>query len=173
MDEFIFETARLELIPFSILDSKDFHQINTDAYVRKYMWDDEIIPISLADEIMQKNNQFFSEKGFGIWKIISKKSKKLMGYTGLWYFFDEPQPQLIYALLQNFTGEGFATEAAISIVDYAFNKLNFNYLIVATDEPHLASQKVAKRLGFKFIEKRIENDKPTLFFRTEKKDFLG
>lgn len=92
-----------------------------------------------------------------------------MGYAGLWYFFEEPQPQLIYALLEQFTRRGYAREAGTSIIQYAFEKLGFEYLTAATDEPHNASKKVMLSLGMEFVEKRIENNKPTLFYRIENK----
>ncbi|MEM9984362.1 MAG: GNAT family N-acetyltransferase, partial [Bacteroidota bacterium] len=105
---------------------------------------------------------------FGIWKVNLKETDELIGYTGLWYFFDEQQPQLIYALLKQFTKQGYALEFSKVIIEYSFKTLDFEYLIAATDESHLESQKVAKRLGMKFHEKRIEDDKPTLFFKIEK-----
>ena len=35
-----------------------------------------------------------------------------IGMVGLWEFFDEPQPQLLYALLPEHTGKGIADEAS-------------------------------------------------------------
>lgn len=96
-----------------------------------------------------------------------KETKELIGYTGLWYFFNEDQPQLIYALLKQFSKRGYAHEFSKAIIRYSFENLGFKYLTAATDEHHLESQKVAKGLGMKFQEKRIENDKPTLSFSIE------
>lgn len=165
----IIETSRLQLLPFTSSDTTIFHKLNVDPFIRKYLWDDELISEQLAKEVMAENTRLFSEKHYGLWKIIFKEREKLMGYTGLWFFFAELQPQLIYAILEKYTGLGFATEAAKAIIEYSFQKLDFNYLIAATDEPHLASQHVAKRLGMRFVEKRIEHEKPTLFYRIEKK----
>ena len=163
----VFKSERLRLVPFTKDDGELFHQLNTDPFIRKFMWDDDVIPASLADEILEKNETCFKENRYGLWKILSIEENKIIGYTGLWYFFNEPQPQLIYALLAPFTRKGFATEAAKMITDYAFSTLKFKYLIAATDEPHLASQRVAERLGMQYVEKRMENGKPTLFYRIE------
>ena len=161
-------TERLNLTPFQKEDYELFHQINTEPYVREFMWDGEKIPLNTSKEIMQINNGHFEKDNFGVWKVTLKETNEIIGYTGLWYFFDEPQPQLIYALSEQFTKKGYALECSKSIIQYAFDKLGFQYLIAATDEPHLASQKVAKKLGMRFFEKRIENGKPTLFFKIEK-----
>lgn len=163
----IFETKRLRLIPFGPGDVHLFHQLNTDPFVRKYMWDDEIIPWEAAEEVIQKNEAYFKEEAYGIWKIALRETGQIIGYTGLWFFFKEAQPQLIYALLEAFTGRGLAQEAARVIVDYSF-QLGFDYLIAATDPPNIPSQKVAEQLGMHFFEERIEHAKPTLFYRIEK-----
>lgn len=161
-------TERLVLTPFRYDDYDLFYQLNIDPYIKRFMWDDESIPIDTAKEIMQKNESHFEKDNFGIWKVMLKETDELIGYTGLWYFFNEQQPQLIYALLKPFTKKGYALESSKAIIEYSFHALDFKYIIAATDEPHLESQKVAKGLGMKFHEKRIENDKPTLFFRLEK-----
>ncbi|MEM1135480.1 MAG: GNAT family N-acetyltransferase, partial [Bacteroidota bacterium] len=157
-------TERLILSPFTVEDAELFHRLNNDAYIRKYMWDDESIDKATAKEIIQRNDKSFKANKYGIWKIQQKGNRKVIGYVGLWFFFDEPQPQLIYALLQPYTKKGYASEASIAIIEYTFENLGFEYLIAATDESHLESQKVAERLGMTFVEKRIENHKPTLFF---------
>lgn len=162
------ETKRLQLSPSIPEDSKVFQLLNGDAFIRKYLWDNEMIDAMIADDIMEQNIRHFEDDQFGLWKIHLKGRDTLIGYVGLWYSFNEPQPQLLYALLKPFTEKGYATEASSAIVDYAFKELGLKYLVAATDEPHVASQKVAKRLGMSFMEKRIENKKPIVFFKLEK-----
>ena len=167
MKHLIFCSERLQLTPFNSDDVQQFYDLNTDTFIRKFMWDDEVISLDTAQEIIIQNEKHFEESQFGIWKIALLATKDVVGYTGLWYFFDEPQPQLIYALLEPYTGQGLATEAAQLIIEYVFKSLEFSYLIAATDEPHQASQKVAERLGMDYLEKRIENKKPTIFYKLE------
>ena len=158
---------RLRLIPFEQADSKIFHSINTCPFVRKYLWDDEVISLELTSDILAKNDLHFSADKYGLWKIVLKENQEVAGYAGLWFFFDEGQPQLLYALKQQYTGSGFASEAAKLVIDYAFTKLGFGYLIASTDKPNVASQKVAERLGMEMIEEREVEGKITLFFSTQ------
>ncbi len=162
-------TKRLRLTPFQVEDLDLFHQINTDPFVREFLWDNSVIDQETVREILKINQNQFELSQSGLWKINRIDQPEVIGYTGLWNFFDEPQPQLIYALLPGFSKQGYATEAAQTIIEYAFDQLGFTYLIAATDEPHLASQKVAKRLGMSFEERRVEDGKLTLFYRIEKK----
>ncbi|MEM9670962.1 MAG: GNAT family N-acetyltransferase [Cyclobacteriaceae bacterium] len=161
-------TSRLRLIPFSQSDQDLLHQTFTDLFVRKFLWDDEIIPESQTREILEQNEQHFQNDHWGLWKIAQKTDEVYIGFAGLWYFFEEDQPQLLYGLLPTATGQGYATEASRAIVHYAFQELGFSYLIASCDVPHTASRKVAERLGMQFVEERTEQDKPTAFYRLEK-----
>ncbi len=164
----VLTTTRLSLVPSGTEDQSIFQELNTDPFICKYMWDGRPIDMDTAKEVISANKKLFDDYGYGIWKVFLRSNQELIGYTGLWYFFDEPQPQLIYALLESHTNQGLATEAAKAIIDHAFSNLGFDYLIAATDKPHTASQKVATRLGMKFVEERLENEKPTLFYRIDK-----
>lgn len=161
-------SPRLILSPFLLEDKDAFLAINTHPFVRKYLWDDEIISKELALDILEQNaTQFTSEKS-GLWKINRKTDNTIIGYTGLWYFFDEPQPQLLYALLPEYTSQGYIYEAANVITEYAFEVLNFDYLVAACDMPNVASQKVAIKLGMQPSKTLGMDGKPTLFFVLKK-----
>ncbi len=168
MEDFKLSTARLQLLPYILEESEEFQRLNNDSFIRKYLWDDEPIDAMTADDIMEQNLRHFEENQYGLWKIQLRNTKKTIGYVGLWHFFEEPQPQLIYALLKRYTKKGYATEASQVIIRYAIDQLGFEYLTAATDEPHLDSQRVAQRLGMSFVEKRIENNRPTLFYKIKK-----
>ncbi|MEO1049859.1 MAG: GNAT family N-acetyltransferase [Bacteroidota bacterium] len=163
------ETERLLLVPLSEPDTDQLHEIFIDPFVRKYLWDDEVIAFDTTKEILHQNNEHFSNDGWGLWKLIRKEDNKTIGFAGLWIFFDENQPQLLYGLLPGFAAKGYATEASTAVIEYAFKKLSFPYLIAAMDEPHGDSIKVAERLNMHLVEKRIEDNKPTLFYRLDNK----
>ncbi|MEM9986416.1 MAG: GNAT family N-acetyltransferase, partial [Bacteroidota bacterium] len=135
-----------------------------NPFVRKYLWDDGIIGLDIAKDILRQNLLLFQQKDFGLWGIYLTGQQELIGYVGLWFFFAEPQPQLMYALNEDFIGQGIATEAAKRIIDYAFEELNFFYLLATTDAPHLASQRVAMRLGMELKEKKLVEGKETWFY---------
>src|SRR5688572_27985405 len=148
------KTGRVTLIPLGKHDFKIFQEINTNAYVRKYLWDDEIISAEVLQQVMDGIEFHFKNDGWGLWKIITHKSETVIGYAGLWRFFDEYQPQLLYVLLPEFIGKGYATEVANKNITYAFDELNFSQLIATIDKANVSSVKVCERLGFEFIEER-------------------
>ncbi len=166
----IIETERVILNPFTSLDLEIFHQTNTHPFVRKYLWDDRSISRDTSKEILRKTEQYFITEKWGLWKLIRKEDEAYMGYSGLWYFFEELQPQLIYALLPEFTGQGYATEAAKAVIKYAFDELQFKYLVASTDPPNESSKKVCERLEMEFLENRTIDGKSTTFYELINKD---
>ncbi len=163
----VLETARLTLIPFDLSDVVLLHQTLTDPFVRKYLMDDETISEQKAKEFIEINEQTFGERDFGLWKVIVKEDNNYAGFAGLWFFFGEAQPQLLYGLLPRNTKRGYATEAAKAVVDYAFTTLKFHYLIAALDTPNDNSRNVCERLGMKEWEEKEINGKSTTFYRLD------
>ena len=45
-------------------------------------------------EIIEQSQRHFKEDRFGLWLIGRKGASEAIGFVGLWYFFDEAQPQL-------------------------------------------------------------------------------
>lgn len=144
------------------------HSIFTDESVRKYLWDDLVISEQEVEDILKVNDLLQAKRELGLWKVCRKEDQKVLGFTGLWFFFDEPQPQLLYGLLPAYWGNGYATEAAAVIIQHAFEQLNFTYVHAATDPPNAASNEVARRLGMTLSDTKIMEGKPTMFWRIER-----
>ncbi len=164
MTQFILNTDRLHLSPFSIKQHASLHQLFTHPFIREFLWDDVIISPQETRKILEQNEQFFNKYSWGLWQLKLEHAAPPIGFVGLWPFFEQPQPQLLYGLLPDYTGQGLATEAAKKILAYAAKQLDFKFLTAATDIPNLASQKVLERIGMKKTEERIESGKATYFF---------
>jgi [ribosomal protein S5]-alanine N-acetyltransferase len=162
------ESQRLFLKPILPSQLQTLHDIFIDPYVRKYLCDDRIFPLQQVEEMLTESQKLFKEKKFGLWFIETKAEQKIIGFAGLWYFFAEKQPQLVYALLPEATKKGYATEASTRLLEYCFNELGYQYLLASCDKPNIESQKVAERLGMKEVEERIIDDNPILFFKIER-----
>ncbi|MCG8492943.1 MAG: GNAT family N-acetyltransferase [Sneathiellales bacterium] len=161
----ILQSDRVQLVPLSNADLKDFHETNTNPFVRKYLWDDEVIPAATSAEILNDVQSKFEQERWGLWKILDLAEGHYLGYAGLWQFFGGRQPQLLYALLPENTGQGYATEASRAVIDYAFKILDFEDLIAAVDAPNTASVEVCRRLEMTLDEEKEIEGKPTFFFK--------
>lgn len=162
------KTNRLFLVPLVISDLELFHTINTNPFVQQYLWDNETIPKELSKQILEISLSEYANKTGGLWKINEIDSNTCVGYIGFWKFFEEKQSQLLYALLPNYTGKGYATEAAKKVIEYAFDQLNFNYLVASMDSPNVKSKRVCERLEMQLIEEKDVEDKPTAFYQINK-----
>ena len=91
----ILETERLILTQIVESDLNTLHKIFTDPYVRRYLCDGQIWSLDPVEEMLEQNTKLFEEKQFGLWFIENKSDREIIGFVGLWYFFDEPQPQLV------------------------------------------------------------------------------
>lgn len=125
--------------------------------------------------MLHQSMKHFEEEGFGLWLIeldsVEPQNPKVVGFVGLWYFFDEPQPQLLYALLPKALKQGYASEAANKILAYCFDELGYDYVVASCDRPNLNSQKVAQRLRMHKVEERIIHQNPVVFFRIDQASF--
>jgi ribosomal-protein-alanine N-acetyltransferase len=150
-------------------DFSSLATIVTNEYVRMYLFDDEVLePLQITD-ILYRSINSFQEKGYGLWLIRYNDSEVRIGMVGLWEFFDEPQPQLLFALLPEHTGKGIAVEASRAILHYCFDTLGFNYLNTSCDTPNISSHKVATRLGMVKTKEDEVNAKPITFYRIANK----
>lgn len=159
------ETERLVLNPILANQLDTLHQILIDPFVRRYLCDDKVLSLQEVEEMLTQSSKQFEAERSGLWLIETKQKPEVIGVAGLWYFFDEPQPQLLYALLPKATKQGYATEAARRLLDYAYTELGYSDLIASCDPPNLASQRVAERLGMRQVETRVEQGLPTVFFK--------
>jgi [ribosomal protein S5]-alanine N-acetyltransferase len=164
---FELETQRLRLKPILAIDSIALHKIFIDPYVRKYLCDDLVWPLEQVEEMSLESQNLFDTQKLGLWLIETNDAEDIIGFAGLWYFFEEEQPQLVYALLPVATKKGYATEAALKIIEYCFNELGYRYILVSCDRPNLESIKLAQRLGMYEVEQQTIDEKPIVFFRLE------
>jgi len=90
--------------------------------------------------------------GTGFWAIIGKQTQELIGGILLKKLYDiNENPTFNYEIgwhiHQESSGEGYATEAALKIINYGFHTLNLPALIAIIDPKNTASLKVAQKLG--------------------------
>ena len=161
----------MTLAPVVPEETRELHQLWIMPEVRQFLWDDEVIPICQTKEIIKASQQQFQSEKSGLWLMRSNQNQELIGFCGLWYFFDEPQAQLLFGLDPGYFGYGYATEGANCLVDYAFNQLRYHYLIASCDTPHTASIKVMERLGMIKESESFRNELPTAFYKLDNKYF--
>jgi ribosomal-protein-alanine N-acetyltransferase len=127
-----------------------FHALAIDEHIRRYLIDGEIVDLAWCDEQRAASDALFAERSVGIWLAAPVATPdEPLGFCGFIRFPETgPEPQLLYALLPAFTGQGYATEMASALVDYVRAHTSAREIISAVDEPNIASCRVLEKLGF-------------------------
>jgi RimJ/RimL family protein N-acetyltransferase len=86
-------------------------------------------------------------RGFGRWALVEKSSGDWVGIAGLWFPEGFPEQELGWDLAEAATGKGYATEAGLAALAYAYEVLGWDTLISLVADGNDASAAVAQRLG--------------------------
>ena len=85
--------------------------------------------------------------GFGMFCVLEKATGAMIGRVGPQYPFGWPGREVGWGFLSSSWGQGFALEAAIVCMDYAFDVLGWDSAHHVIDPANAASIKLAQRLG--------------------------
>ena len=99
--------------------------------------------------------------GFGPYAVVEKRSQNVIGYCGLFFFPDvggQPDVEVGYRLARSAWGQGYATEAAGAVRDFAFATLGIQRLIAIIDPSNIASIHVAEKIGMHYEKEVMLND---------------
>ncbi|WP_339839659.1 GNAT family N-acetyltransferase [uncultured Flavobacterium sp.] len=92
------------------------------------------------------------------WAVTEKDNDKCIGIMG--FFRTQPEnyrTELGYMILPEHHNKGYVTEAVKTILNYAFNELDFNSIKATIDPENIASEKVLQKNGFIKEGHLIEN----------------
>ena len=146
-------SERLQYEPVEPANLDAFHGLVQDEHVRRYLMDGNIFPREWTEERIRDSQALFKQRGIGIWLVYEKTTEELAGFCG---FLDipsiHPEPQLVYAMFEQFSGRGYATEMARTAIAQARLQPSFAEIIASVDEVNTASLRVLEKLGFERIE---------------------
>ncbi|MFC2027030.1 GNAT family N-acetyltransferase [Chloroflexota bacterium] len=99
-----------------------------------------------------------------LWPVVEKVTGQIIGHCGI---IDkdtegESEYEIIYVLAKSAWGKGLATEAAISIRDYAFRQLGLNRIIALIDPNNPNSERVAIKTGLRYEKDTVRPNGKTM-----------
>jgi RimJ/RimL family protein N-acetyltransferase len=86
-------------------------------------------------------------RGFGMFSMILRDTGEWIGRTGPWNPEGWPGTEVGWGVLGEYAGKGYAREAAIASMDYAFDVLGWEQVIHTINPENFASIALAERLG--------------------------
>ena len=183
----VLETDRLVVRPFTMDDLAAIHHIldvelaaaggapaNPDAFDERQRW---LAWTVMSYEELAKLHQ----PPYGDRAIVLKDAGRLIGACGLapsldafgqlpafqaadadlWRGYTSPEVGLYYAVSPTYQRQGYATEAARALIDYAFTQLRLRRIVATTTYDNAASMAVMRRLSMR-IERNPYPDPPWL-----------
>jgi len=157
-------TQRLELLPCGFDDLAALHGLWTDPDVRRWLWDDVVIPRERAAQVIEESLGSFDAHGFGIWVVREAAGEEPLGFAGLRFVEGCDEIELLYGLAPARWGAGLATEAARAVLCHALEALKLERIAGRVDTPNRASVRVLERLGMQPEGERLVDGRPTLHF---------
>lgn len=144
-------SERLRYHPVEPANLDAFHSLVQDKHVRRYMMDGNVFPREWSAERIRQSQALFERCGVGTWLAYDKNTNELVGFCGFENSPVRPDPQLMYAMFERFTGRGFATEMARASIEQARTQPGFAEIVADVDETNAASVRVLEKLGFERI----------------------
>jgi RimJ/RimL family protein N-acetyltransferase len=140
------ETERLVLREFRASDFEAYAAFMADPEVARYI---APAPMSREDawRSLASTIGHWTLRGYGTWAVERKADGGFMGRVGMINPEGWPGLEIGWTLGRPYWGKGYATEAALASMRYAFLTQPVDRLISNIDPDNTASQSVAKRIG--------------------------
>jgi len=148
----VIRTQRLVLRPWAREDVDALHALWTAPEVRRYLWDDVVIPRGIAEQLVDSHLATADQHGIGYWALheqlpAAPAEALIIGFCGFRFIGDGPEIELMYGLQAGHWGKGFATEACLAAIEFLWRSTGFQQVYARTDPPNEASVRVMQRLG--------------------------
>ena len=154
-----FETDRLYLRQWIEADRAPFSKLNADPRVMEFY--PNLLDRTASDAMVDRLQALISDRGWGLWAVELKADKQFIGYVGLHVpKYDlpcSPCVEIGWRLACEYWGKGYATEAARSVLEVGFDRLNLPEIVSFTATINRRSRAVMERLGMNLDAETFEH----------------
>lgn len=139
------ETERLILRPPSAQDLDAWATFAADPVAAEFLGGPQ--PRAMAWRALCAVAGSWVVNGFGMFSVIERDTGRWVGRVGPWRPEGWPGTEVGWGLARQAWGKGYAVEAAIASIDWAFAHLGWADVIHAIHADNARSEAVARRLG--------------------------
>jgi RimJ/RimL family protein N-acetyltransferase len=93
-------------------------------------------------------------RGYGFFSLEHRETGAWVGRVGPWYPEGWPAPEVGWTISPDHLGRGYATEAALASLRYAFDTLGWKQVIHVIMEGNEASMAVARKIGSTLVREQ-------------------
>ena len=139
------ETERLRLRAVDIGDFDAYAALHADEEAARYIGG--ALPRAAAWRKFLQVPGAWALQGFAMFAVVDKATGEWLGQAGPWQPEGWPGTEVGWAFQRGAWGRGYAAEAAIATIDWAFDHLGWSEVIHSIDPGNLPSIALAERLG--------------------------
>ncbi len=152
----IIETKRLILREYTLDDFDDIFKILSDEETMKHYPSPYNRKMTL--HWIEWNIQNYEKYGFGIWAVILKDTNEFIGDCGLTIqnIDGELLPEIGYHIHKKYWRQGFGSEAAKAVRDWAFQNTNYDCLYSYMKYSNVASFSTAIANGMRKVKEYLD-----------------
>src|ERR1051326_1626285 len=153
------ESERILLRPFTLDDAEFIVELlNTEGWIR-YIGDRNIKTIEQARSyLLNGPMKSYETNGFGLSLVELKADRIPVGMCGLLKRDYLDHPDIGFAFLPNYTGQGFASEIAKEVIRYGLRELQMEKIFAITLPENSSSIKLLEKIGFRREKNFISPD---------------
>ncbi|MBK7246012.1 MAG: GNAT family N-acetyltransferase [Saprospiraceae bacterium] len=145
------ETTRLLLRPFNLDDAPFIIKLLNSPGWLKYIGDRNVKTIEQAEQYMLKGPlKSYQEHGYGISMVVLKSDQRSIGMCGLIKRDHLEFPDIGFAFLPEYMGQGYAYEIARATLEYGIHTLKCSPILAITVLNNDSSIKLLKKIGMQF-----------------------
>lgn len=160
----VLETARLRLRHFAVEDAGFILRLLNEPSFIEGVNDKGIRTLDAARSyLLDGPIASYSMLGFGLNRVDLKESGVPIGMCGLLQRDSLDHPEVGYAFLSEFCGQGYAVESASAVVADGERSFGLQRILAVTNPGNGASIRVLEKIGFRF-EKMLKlfEDEPEI-----------
>ncbi|MVT00565.1 GNAT family N-acetyltransferase [Devosia marina] len=161
----LFETERLVLSGWRMDQLDDLLALHGNPNVSRYLslsgapWTREQAETALRGWI-----ELFETRQLGKLRLTRKSDGKFIGRAGYGIYPRTGEPEIGYALFEEYHGVGYATEAASGLRDWIFRETDAPHFIGFADTRNAPSLAVLKKIGMEETHVEVDHNGLTCQF---------
>lgn len=172
----ILETERLILRRFTVDDTAFIIELlNTEGWI-KYIGDRNVKTTDQARTYLENGPlKSYRNNEFGLALVELKTGHVPIGMCGLVKRDYLEDPDIGFAFLPNYHGQGYASEIVKKTIDYAFAELQKEKLLAITLPENQSSIRLLEKVGFTYSYNFVRSDtkEELCLYSTSKEDFTN
>lgn len=163
----VITTERLTLRWFTLDDASFMFELVNSPLWLEFIGDRNVHSIDQArDYIANGTMKSYEMNGYGAF-VVQTLDGTSLGVCGFYKRDYLDYPDIGFAYLPRYVGQGYGYEAAKAVFEYGLNELKLEKILGITNPRNIASIKLLEKLGLRYVkETQSESGNVTLVYST-------